>query len=75
MSDLKTSAEWNAVLGEKYPGSYVMDPDGWDRRNYKFSFYEEMITDKEFLNRFAQSTVAMSRELLDDMIAGKDIQL
>lgn len=75
MSELKTSAEWHDALKNKYPGSYVMDPDGWDRRDYNYSFYEEDITQEEFLNRFTQSTVAMSRELLDDMIAGKEIQL
>jgi hypothetical protein len=75
MTDLKTSAEWHVALEKKYPGSYVMDPDGWDRRDYNYSFYEEDITQEEFLNRFTQSTVAMSREFLNDMIAGKEIQL
>lgn len=75
MTDLKTSGEWHSKLEVKYPGSYVMDPDGWDRKNYEYSFYEELISQEEFFNRFTQSTVAMSRTFMDDMFAGKKIQL
>ena len=75
MTELKTSAAWHSLLETKYPGSYVMDPDGWDRKNYDYSFYQELIDQEEFLKRLTQSTIAMSRKLLDDMIAGKEIQL
>jgi len=34
----------------------ILDPDGWDRRNYQYSFYEEDVTYAEFMNRLFQST-------------------
>lgn len=63
----KTSAQWHEMLETKYRGSYVMDPDGWDRKNYDYSFYEEKITEEEFWKRLFRSTTAMSPELLEDM--------
>jgi len=49
---LKTSAEWQ----EEYPDVIVMDPDGWDRRNYQFSWYEEKISLIEYNKRLLTST-------------------
>lgn len=51
----KTSDEWYKEL---YPtGEFVIyDPDGWDRQNYNYSYYEELITLKEFMNRVLYST-------------------
>ena len=63
----KTSAQWHSLLETKYRGSYVMDPDGWDRKNYDYSFYQEQITEEEFWKRFFRSTVSISPELLKDM--------
>lgn len=34
----------------------IYDPDGWDRKNYQFSFYEEKITKEEFEERVLGST-------------------
>lgn len=48
----KTSADWQ----EEAKGLRVMDPDGWNRKNYQFSFYQEKITRFEFMNRVLRST-------------------
>ena len=34
-----------------------MDPDGWDRKNYVYSFNEELISEQEFTFRLNKSTV------------------
>jgi hypothetical protein len=56
MEELKTSQEWYAEL---YPNHelIIMDPDGWDRKNYDYSFKEEKITLAEFSSRLIRSTV------------------
>lgn len=51
---LQTSQEW---LKELYPEVTILDPDGWDRTNYEYSFYEEEITEGEFVKRLQMSTV------------------
>lgn len=48
----RTSAEWAAMLGAE-----VMDPDGWDRTNFIYSWHEEEITREEFDRRYTASTV------------------
>lgn len=55
MEELKTSNEW---YHEIYPDGdlIIYDPDGWDRSNYHYSFYEEKITRKEFEWRVCGST-------------------
>lgn len=50
--ELKTSEEWQ----EQYPDIKVLDPDGWDRKNFKFSWYEEKISYAEFKVRIWMST-------------------
>ena len=52
MEELKTSAEW--VKGYNV---HILDPDGWDRKNYNYSFNEEKITRKEFEKRLIFSTI------------------
>jgi len=54
----KTSNEWR--LSNKYKNIMILDPDGWDRANYNFSFYEELITEEEFNNRLLRSTVSIA---------------
>ena len=53
----KTSDEW--MKDEK--NLTVLDPDGWDRKNYEFSFYKELITKEEFNNRVFQSTCILKK--------------
>lgn len=48
----RTSEDWAAQLGAE-----VLDPDGWDRRNFIYSWHEELITREEFDRRFMRSTV------------------
>ena len=47
----KTSDLW-----EKDCPYIILDPDGWDRTNFKFSFYQEEITHSEFTTRLVLST-------------------
>ena len=54
MKDLKTSEEWYEKLGEHY---IIHNPDGWDRKNYQYSFYEEKITEEEYNKRLMVSTL------------------
>ena len=48
----KTSAEWIKEVGYE-----VLDPDGWDRTNFDYSWNKEKITMAEFERRLALSTV------------------
>jgi hypothetical protein len=50
----KTSKEWIKGTGYK-----VIDPDGWNRSNYDYSFNKEKITFNEFNKRLMASTVAL----------------
>ena len=49
---LKPSAEW--IKGCNWE---ILDPDGWDRKNFHYSFYKEEITKEEFEKRLLASTV------------------
>ncbi|AKO61059.1 hypothetical protein AXI76_gp158 [Pseudoalteromonas phage H101] len=51
---LMTSADWKETL---CPELVILDPDGWDRSNYEYSFNEELISEKEFIGRLIGSTV------------------
>ena len=48
----KPSSEWIKEVGYE-----VLDPDGWDRSNFQYSWYEEDITYQEFQKRLLISTV------------------
>ncbi len=48
---LRTSDEWQKEVQVE-----VLDPDGWDRGNFRYSWYEELITQKEFERRCLSST-------------------
>jgi hypothetical protein len=54
--DLKTSQEWEQLVPSEFK-LIIMDPDGWDRKNFQYSFYEEKITKVEFINRLTSSTI------------------
>ena len=56
MSVEKTSQEWYDEL-RKTENIVIMDPDGWDRTNYKYSFTEELITKEKFNERLSRSSV------------------
>lgn len=63
----KSSKDWNAEIPNDL-GFYIMDPDGWDRKNYEYSFNEELITKIEFLKRMMYST-CMSNKAASDWIS------
>ena len=48
----KTSEEWQKLK----PSPLVYDPDGWDRLNFQYSWYEELITEQEYETRVIGST-------------------
>jgi len=56
----KTSKEWYEEIPKEHK-LVIMDPDGWDRQNYNYSFNEELITEKEFSIRLSSSTVICNR--------------
>jgi hypothetical protein len=52
VEELRTSEEWQKLCVVQ-----VIDPDGWDRKNYQYSWYEEKISRGEFEKRMFISTV------------------
>jgi hypothetical protein len=58
MSELKTSKEWQAIHAE----TIVLDPDGWDRENFDYSWKEELITEDEYFKRRIVSTCRIIME-------------
>lgn len=48
----KASSEWIKEYNIK-----ILDPDGWDRKNYDYSFNQEKITRTEFEKRLVRSTI------------------
>jgi hypothetical protein len=56
MTFKKTSKEWLGKIPKKYKVK-ILDPDGWDRKNFDYSFNRELITKKHFINRLFFSTI------------------
>ena len=59
MVEKKTSEEWQKL----FPETVVHDPDGWDRKNFQYSWYEELITFSEYNRRLLQSTLIYNTDL------------
>lgn len=57
----KTSEEW-----QKECNVIILDPDGWDRKNYDYSWKEELITKSEFEKRMCISTCQWTNPILDE---------
>lgn len=57
--DLRTSEQWQAHLRDEFT---VLDPDGWDRADYEYSWKSEIVTEAEFRNRAARSTCKPGRD-------------
>lgn len=53
----QTSEQWQSA----YPNPQVLDPDGWDRTNYDYSWGEELITYKEYMERVMLSTCIFNK--------------
>ncbi len=59
MPELKTSDVWLKERNDKDGDQIIIyDPDGWDRMNYDYSFYQEKISAVEFENRLVGSTIS-----------------
>lgn len=54
IEEKKASRDWHKIL---HTDTIILDPDGWDRKNYEFSFNEELISKEEFERRLFYSTV------------------
>lgn len=57
--ETKTSNDWYKEIPKEH-NVIILDPDGWDRKNYEYSFNEELITKEEFLMRISRSTIECS---------------
>lgn len=53
MTELKTSEEWKEEL---CPNIIILDPDGWDRKNF-YQSWNEPITKEEFERRLRESAI------------------
>ena len=53
----KTSQQWQ----EDNIETIVLDPDGWDRINYQYSWFEEKITLEEYNSRVFNSTCVFNK--------------
>ena len=59
--DTRTSEEWQKLCRHE-----ILDPDGWDRKNFQFSWHEEKITREEFEARLLRSTCSFSMPMVDE---------
>lgn len=53
---LKTSENWFKM----YPKIKILDPDGWNRVDYDYSWYKELITKETYLSRLSRSTCSFN---------------
>lgn len=51
---LKTSEHWEKEIDSDW---VILDPDGWDRSNWQYSWHEELISKAEYLKRMMRCTV------------------
>ena len=58
MEELKTSEEWQKLN----PDIKIYDPDGWDRTNFEYSWFEEKITLEEYNKRMFSSTCMVNKK-------------
>lgn len=64
----KTSAEWHEMDKDEI---IIADPDGWDRSNYHYSFYEELITYDTYIERLMDSTVYIRNSIMETLEHGE----
>ena len=48
-----TSREWQEI----YPDVRIVNPDGWDRSNFEYSWNKELISLEEYENRVRESSI------------------
>jgi len=63
--ELKTSKEWFDSVKDEMK-LQILDPDGWDRSNFNYSFYEEKINSVEFFKRLSISTIRCDMRKMND---------
>ena len=51
----RTSKEWNTEMTAAV-NIKILDPDGWDRNNFQYSFFEKIIKKKKFKKKVMMST-------------------
>jgi hypothetical protein len=69
VAPLKTSDEWQKL----FPEVEVLDPDGWDRQNFQYSWFEEKITKMQYEMRLSVSTCEWkAKPAIDDSQAEVD---
>jgi len=57
--ETKTSKEWIEMIPEKHKLK-LLDPDGWDRNNFDYSFNKQKITKQIFMDRLLSSAIQCS---------------
>ena len=60
----KTSKEWYELIPKEHK-LIILDPDGWGRQNYDYSFNEELITKTQFDVRLSTSTIQCNHSFFD----------
>jgi len=56
----RPSSMWYEIVSVP-KGVEILDPDGWDRKRFTYSWYQECITEREYESRLAISTLKMTR--------------
>lgn len=70
---LKTSEEWSKIVYPIYK-FYVVDEDGWDRRNFEFSWFQEKIDLDEFKTRCQMSSTMGLQQLSKFLDEYKEVE-
>lgn len=62
----RTSKFWLEQIPKEH-NLTIMDPDGWDRTNFIYSFEVEEITKEEFDIRLSASTISCNRSFFENI--------
>lgn len=58
MNEIKNTSEiWQALR----PHTFIKSPDGWPEENFEYSWYTELITEKEYFKRLSSSTIRVCK--------------
>lgn len=68
--NLRTSDAWYRAIYLHHE-IVILDPDGWDRKNYQFSFFEELISLNEFHRRVMSSTCIYNKSMSENIALGE----
>lgn len=58
---LGNSKDWQ----DFFEGLIIIDPSGWDRKNYEYSFNNELIGFEEFTKRLMNSTIQANKSVFE----------